>query len=439
MVSLKPGDRISTTDGRREFIIDSLIHTGTGQGDIYKVHTDKDVFALKLFHTGDAQRLHKQIERLKRRGRASSAFVHPLHVVRVGSQIGYVMEYVGGDHYVNASILFNGVETDAGDGSVVRMEIPFNQKLAILDSIIGALMIPFEADIVIADVKFENIKVNMNDFSVKILDTDTAVAGKSKPMVRGTIGFMEPLVMRGEKSPDKYSDAFSLAVMIWMTLISGHPLRGRKYEEPCNQSIDTYTFATNPVYIYNRRDPSNRPLENDKRVIERMKKYPMYFIDAMHRTFADGLFDGKKRTTPREWQEIIRRLYEDHFICKHCGEEHFFTTAERSCHICGAELEVPIRLVCDKSGLPGVHLFNGSEIWSGDLIDKQNNYQLFKVVVSDYDRKYGLLCIGTQDVALELKNGIVKTFNRGDVIPIFMDSNLTVGKYNLKFVGGKIK
>ena len=152
-------------------------------------------------------------------------------------------------------------------------------------------------------------------------------------MVSGTIGFMEPLVMRGSKIPDKYSDAFSLAVMIWMTLISGHPLRGRKYEEPCTQNIDTYTFATNPIYIYNRKDSSNRPLESDKRVIERMKKYPSYFLDAMHRTFADGLFDGEKRTTPREWLEIIEKLYEDHFICKQCGEEHFFTTAERVCHI----------------------------------------------------------------------------------------------------------
>ncbi len=437
MTYLKPGEKIFTEDLKREFVIDSLIHTGSGQGDIYKIHSDKDIYALKLFHTGDVKKLNKQIERLKNRGRASSAFVHPLYVVKVGEQIGYVMEYVGGDHYKNASILFNGIESERGDGSTVRIELPFNQKLAILDSIIGALMIPFEADIVIADVKFENIKVNMNDFSVKILDTDTAVGGKSKPMVSGTIGFMEPLVMRGTKIPDKYSDAFSLAVMIWMTLISGHPLRGRKYEEPCTQNIDTYTFATNPIYIYNRKDSSNRPLESDKRVIERMKKYPSYFLDAMHKTFVEGLFDGEQRTTPREWIEIIERLYEDHFICKHCGEEHFFVTADRVCHVCGTPLEVPIKLVCEKSGLPGAYLFNGFDIWSGDLIDKQTNFQLFKVVVSDYDKKYGLLCTSSQEVTLELKNGLVKNFGRGDIIPIFMDSKITIGKYNLKFIGGK--
>ena len=61
MVSLKPGDRISTTDGRREFIIDSLIHTGTGQGDIYKVHTDKDVFALNKYVSVTDTRINKKV------------------------------------------------------------------------------------------------------------------------------------------------------------------------------------------------------------------------------------------------------------------------------------------------------------------------------------------------------------------------------------------
>ena len=439
MTCPKPGDKIRTEDGSKEFVIDSLIHTGSGQGDIYKVHNDKDVYALKLFHTGDYKKLRSQIERLQKRGRASSAFVHPLYVVRTDDRIGYVMEYVAGEHYKDASILFNGVETAMADGSVVRLELPFHQKLAILDSIIRALMIPFGADIVIADVKFENIKVNVNDFSVKILDTDTAVGGGKRPMVSGTVGFMEPLVMRGEKIPDKYSDAYSLAVMIWMTLISGHPLRGRRYYEPCNQNVDTYTFATNPVYVYHRKDASNRPSDSDKRVIERMKKYPKYFLDAMHKTFVDGLFEGEKRVEPREWLEIIERLYEDHFICKYCGEEHFFCSVERVCHICGTPLEPPIKLVCVGSGLPGVHLFNGAEVWSTDVMDEQAGYQLFAVVVSDYDKKYGLRCTGSQTVTLELKNGIVRDFERGDVIPIFLDAKMRVGKYTLQYVGGKTK
>lgn len=438
MTHLKKGDKLLSDDGNKEFTVDSLIHTGTGQGDIYKVHSGNELYALKLFHTGDMQRIHRQIERLRKRGRASSAFVHPLYIVAVDDKIGYVMEYLSKDEYTDASILFNGREKQLKNGNTVREELLLHEKLGLLKNIVEALKILFDADISLGDVKFDNIKINLNDGSIKILDTDTAVGGNARPMVAGTIGFMEPLVMRGEKKPNKYSDVFSLAVMIYMTLISGHPLRGRKYYEPCKQNIDMYTYGTNPVYTYNEKDKSNRPAPHEKRAIERMKKYPDYFKEAMHRTFVDGLFeDETKRTTPGEWLEILDKLYEDHFICKQCAEEHFYATAERVCHVCGTPIEVPISLVCEKSELPGVHLFNGMEIWSGDIIDKDNSYQLFKVVVSDFDKKFCLLCASTQKISVELKNGTVKEFGSGDVIPIFLDAKITVSdKYNLNFIGG---
>ena len=438
-IRLRVHDRVRSEDLKHEFVVDALIHSGTGQGDIYKVHEGKDVYALKLYHTGDPKRHRRQIDILYKRGRASSSFVHPLFTVKVGEQIGYVMEYVGGDHYKSGSVLFNGLERDADGGNTIRMELPFCQKLEILYNYLNAAAILYDADIIYGDYKPDNCKVNMNDYSVKILDTDTAVGAASRPIVCGTIGFVEPLVMRGEIVPNKHSDAFALAVIIYMTLISGHPLRGKRYEEPCNTDIDTYTFATNPIYVYSNLDHSNRPLPDDKRVIERMKAYPQYFRDAMHRTFVDGLFDGEKRTSPREWMEILTQLYRDHFICKHCGEEHFFGTVARNCHVCGTSLEPPIKLVCDNAPRSGVHLFNGMDIYTEDLFPTANNYRLFGVVVSEYDKKYGLLCVGPGTVTVELQDGAKREFERGDVIPIFMDATLKVGNNVLEFIGGRVK
>jgi len=435
---LKPGSRVFSDDGRREFIVDTLIHEGSGQGDIYKVHAGRETYAMKLYHTGDPLMHRRQIGNLQKRGRASAAFVHPLFTVKVGERIGYVMEYVGGDHFTSASVLFNGIRKNDGNGNQVRMELPFHQKLEILYNIVEAIMILYEADIALMDVKFDNIMVNMNDLTVKILDTDTAVGRGSKPIVRGTVGFMEPRVMRGEILPSKYSDAYALAVMIWMTLISGHPLRGKKYDEPCNNDIDTYTFAINPIYVYHRKDASNRPPETDKRVIERMKVYPKYFADAMHRTFVDGLFDGSKRVEPREWLDILTQLYEDHFICKQCGEEQFFGTSAKNCHVCGAELSPPIKIFCEKSQAPGVRLFNGTEVWTGEVFGDQNSAPLFRVVPLEHENKYGLLCIGHQSVTVKLQNGLEKELFRNDVLPIFMDATITVGKHILKFLGGRV-
>lgn len=437
MIRLKINQKFMSEDGKKEFIVDSLIHTGSGQGDIYKVHCDKDIYALKLFHTGDVKRIRRQIEILKKRGRANPAFVHPLYIVNVGGCIGYIMEFVNDEAYDDGYILFNGVDYDTGGGNIIRMEIPFNKKIAVLYNIAEAVKILYEADIALMDFKFENIKINKNDFTVKILDTDTAVAGKSKAIVSGTIGFMPPLTMRGEEKPNRNNDTYALAVMIYMSLFGGHPLRGRKYEEPCNTSIDTYTFATNPIYVFNRKDSSNRPLDSDKRIIERYKKYPSYLLDALHQTFVEGLFEGNKRVEPREWQEILVRLYEDHFICKHCGEEHFFNSVGKNCNVCGESISLPVKLVCEKANASGVFLFNGLEIWSSELWGDNCNYQLFKVVVTDYEKKYGLLCTCADTVELQLKNGQNLEFQRGDVIPIFLDSSLKVGKYILKFLGGQ--
>ena len=58
-------------------------------------------------------------------------------------------------------------------------------------------------------------------------------------------------------------------------------------------------------------------------------------------------------------------------------------------------------------------------------------------MVSDFDKKFCLLCASTQKISVELKNGTVKEFGRGDVIPIFLDAKITVSdKYNLNFIGG---
>ena len=59
--------------------------------------------------------------------------------------------------------------------------------------------------------------------------------------------------------------------------------------------------------------------------------------------------------------------------------------------------------------------------------------------MSEYDKKYGLLCVGPGTVTVELQDGAKREFERGDVIPIFMDATLKVGNNVLEFIGGRVK
>ncbi len=439
MKKLCRNQKIHAKNSNRIFIVDSLIHAGSGQGDIYKVHAGKDVYAMKLFHNGNEQKIRRQLENLTRRGRASSAFVHPMYMVNVDGAIGYIMEYIGGAQYDDGYILFNGKEKKDANGDIVREEIPFNEKIAALYHIAEAVNILYEADIALMDLKFDNVKINRRDRSVKILDTDTAVGGRTGAIVSGTVGFMPPLTMRGEEIPNRYNDSYALAVMIFMSLIGGHPLRGRAYEEPINGSPENYIFATNPVYIFNKKDQTNRPPENEKRIIARMKKYPAYFAEAMHRTFTDGIFEREKRVTPREWMEILVRLYDDHFICQHCGEEHFVGSSDKTCDVCGKPLYPPIKIICDGKSDKGIYLFNNSDIKSSELWEDSNERTIFKVVVSDFDKRYGLLLLSSQELRLELKNGQSRIFNMGETIPIFLDAVMEIDKHKINFMGGHKK
>ena len=422
METLKKGRRLVGENGGL-YEIESLISQGTGQGDIYRAHNaKKERFAIKLFHKGDTVALRKQIERLIRRGQACEAFVTPIEIVQADGRTGYAMELVGKE-YISAAALFNGVEENGR-----RVALDWSIKLVLLAKIADALAVLANADLGVMDVKFDNIKIDIENLRVRILDTDTIVYAKDKSVVLGTVGFMPPLTMTGKEKPNRYNDAYAVAVLIFMSLIGIHPLDGKRRNQPCNEHIDTYLFGTHPVYVFHPTDASNRPIPSDglgrqqQCAIDKMKKYPDYFKKAMERTFVDGLFQGEKRVAIAEWSEILERLYLDGFICENCGEEHFLDTNAKECNACQKPLEKPVYL----RGERGLPLFNGLIVYSDDLLVTANRYELFKVVTTKFDGRFGLECLTGNTVTLRLKNGEERVFARGDIFPIFLDSEIEV-------------
>lgn len=430
MENLMKGRRLIGENGN-VYVIEGLISRGTGQGDIYRAYNlRKEKFALKLFHKGDMRVLRKQIEKLIRRGQASEAFVMPIEIVEADGRLGYVMELVGKE-YISAAALFNGVEENGR-----RVSLDWSTKLILLAKLTDALAVLSNADLGVMDVKFDNIKIDIENHKVKILDTDTIVYARDKSVVLGTIGFMPPLTMTGKEKPNKHNDAYAVAVLIFMSLIGIHPLDGKRRDQPCNENIDAYLFGTHPVYVFHPTDASNRPVPRDgmgrrqQCAIDKMKKYPAYFKKAMERTFVDGLFKGEKRVAIAEWSEILERLYFDGFICENCGEEHFLDTGEKECDVCQKPLEKPVFLQGERS-LP---LFNGLTVFSDDLFTGVNKYELFKVVTTKFDGRFGLENLTANTVCMRLKNGEERFFSRGEAFPIFLDCELEIENKILKFI-----
>ncbi len=432
METLYKGTKLTGENGNI-YHIDSVISTGTGQGDIYKVRNDrKEVFALKLFHTGKPKKIRRQIETLVRRGQACDAFVMPIEIVTVNNRIGYVMEYIGPE-FINAAALYNGIEYQ---GRMVNLT--WNEKLAILGQIVEAFVILNNANLGIMDIKFDNIKIDLNNLRVKILDTDTIAYTSDKPVVLGTIGFMPPNTMMRKEAPNASNDVYAIAVFIFMTLLGAHPLDGKRRTLPCNENIDTYLFGTHPVYMFHPTDTSNRPIpqdgygRNQQQVIDKFRRYPDYFRAAMQRAFVDGLFNADKRPNMREWSEVLERLYNDSYICENCGEEYFFDNSDKTCVVCKQELLKPIfvKSECDKK----VPLFNGLTVFSEDIWQTTNHYEVFKVVETKYDGRFGLENLLGEKAKLIFPNGEIKEFGRGEAIPIFMDCEIQIENQKIYFI-----
>lgn len=432
MEMLYKGTRLSGENGNI-YHVDSVISTGTGQGDIYKVRNDrKEVFALKLFHTGKPKKIRRQIETLVRRGQACDAFVMPIEIVTVNNRIGYVMEYIGRE-FINAAALFNGIEYQ---GRLVNLT--WNEKLDILGQIVEAFVILNNANLGIMDIKFDNIKIDLTNRRVKILDTDTIAYTGDKPVVLGTIGFMPPNTMTRKEAPNASNDVYAIAVFIFMTLLGAHPLDGKRRTLPCNENIDTYLFGTHPVYMFHPTDTSNRPIpqdgygRNQQQVIDKFRRYPDYFKSAMQRAFVDGLFNADKRPSMREWSDVLERLYNDSYICENCGEEYFFDNNDKNCVVCKQELLKPIFVKSE--GDKRIPLFNGLTIFSEDVWQTTNHYEVFKVVETKYDGRFGLENLLNEKATLIFPNGETREFGRGEAIPIFMDCEIQIENQKIYFI-----
>ena len=100
--------------------------------------------------------------------------------------------------------------------------------------------------------------------------------------------------------------------------------------------------------------------------------------------------------------------------------------------ICKQELLKPIfvKSECDKR----VPLFNGLTVFSEDIWQTTNHYEVFKVIETKYDGRFGLENLLSEKAKLIFPNGEIKEFGRGEAIPIFMDCEIQIENQKIYFI-----
>ena len=174
--------------------------------------------------------------------------------------------------------------------------------------------------------------------------------------------------------PNRLTDLWSLAVLLFHLLVNSHPLEGaRAYAIHClDPAAHRRLFAERPIFIFHPKDGSNRPVPGAQDAPIRLwPLYPEPIQELFTRTFVDGLPHPEQRAQEAEWQSALAALRDLVIRCPTCRGESFCdarqleqTGLAGTCFRCGARLLAPAHIRLRTSArtsvvmlAPGTRLF----------------------------------------------------------------------------------
>lgn len=344
--TLKCGTVLQSQSGQ-SYTINSLLGAG-GQGEVYDVSKNGQHYALKWYFKHTATEQQKEIlSNLLDKGSPSELFLWPKDLVEDVSQelFGYIMP-LRPKEYKNIVDLMKR-----------RTEPTFLSLCHACFNLAKGYSLLHIEGYQYRDISFGNVFFNPNNGDILICDNDNVVPnGIKSGGVLGTPRFMAPEIVRGEARPSRNTDKFSLAVLLFYMLMINHPLEGAL--EANIKCMDTPAlnklYGTNPVFIYDPRDTSNRPVPGwqDNAIIY-WNIYPKYIQDLFIQSFTVGLREPEKRVTEGEWLAAFANLIGGLVTCPHCGNEVFYDSEkEVKCWNCGKTVNMPTKLVIGKTKIP---------------------------------------------------------------------------------------
>ena len=313
-----------------------------GQGSVYKAKNvaTGELCALKLYPKKTPPEFNKNLKCLADNGSPHEAFVwvQELLPARQNGAIGFKM-----DLYDNT--VFHSFKSVA-----IKAKHTFSSRRAQLNALIE-LASAFEAlhakGYCFQDINEGAIVFDVKNGRVRICDCENvAPEGARIPMgynesgeyiyMQGYPRYMAPEVEIRAMLPDKYTDRYSLAVMMFMVLTCCHPLEGKKRftynsEGYVDANVKRDIYGKNPIYIFDLNNSTNRPHpEVDNDAIRLWPEIPQFIKDLFQKAFtmgmpSKGIYDESKkqercnRPTEKQWREAFIKWMDLLVTCEKCG------------------------------------------------------------------------------------------------------------------------
>ncbi|MBR6706917.1 MAG: hypothetical protein IKI84_09585 [Clostridia bacterium] len=244
-------------------------------------------------------------------------FVWPQEIVSSGRVHGYIMDLV-----------------DSSYAMLVRFVLPMslkgvrfcNTKVTVdaMLNLVSAFNVLHMTGYSYQDLSLGNFMFNPETGDLRIIDNDNISINNTGSGILGTPGFIAPEVL-SSRVPNRYSDYFSLSIILFHIFFRAHPLEGVRALVPLlTPEKEMAMYCSDPVFIFDREDARNRP-DRDLQgyVIRVWNQMPAYLQGAFQVALGKEamLREPRKRIDESSWEKILIRLRNDVVSCPWCDAE----------------------------------------------------------------------------------------------------------------------
>ena len=328
-MDLKVGQKINLTSGGAVTIIKELGRGG--QGIVYLVDLNGEKKALKWYLKSPDDKFYKNLQQNVINGAPSEAFLWPEYLTeRQFGSCGYIMKLRPTNYFEFSNFLL-----------AKKTFASYTAMLAAAMKICNGFMMLHRFGYSYQDLNDGNFFIDPKTGDVLICDNDNVMPQGEKSGIMGKARYMAPEIVAGGV-PDKYSDRFSLTVILFMLFYANHPFEGAKTVAcPCmTESFEKKFYGSEAVFIYDTGDNSNRPVRGiHTNVIRRWPAFPGKLREIFTTELGqDRLKNPQTRLMESQWEKAISSIRDRLVRCPHCGEETFVE-----------DVEAPICMDCGKS------------------------------------------------------------------------------------------
>ena len=401
-----------------------------GQGIVYLVDYNGKDYALKWYIISCSEAFYQNLEQNVKKGAPSNNFLWPEAVTEhQNGSFGYLMKLrPAGYEEIGAFMLAKAKFADVNCLLKACLQIctAFQQL-----HIIGLSY---------QDMNDGNFFINPQTGDVLICDNDNVAPNGVNMGIAGKSGYMAPEIIEKETMPNRYTDYFSLSVILFILIYLNRPFEGAKVLScPCmTEELEKKLNGKGCIFILDPTDDSNRPVRGvHTNVIRRWSLFPKLLRDAFIKTFSkEAIVSPTKRLMDRSWQNLLVQVRSLYVKCPICGKYTFINIDQNAtvCLECGKNIVKPSVLKLGKYTIP---LVPEQKIYQCQTSSENDYNNVGEVIKNPKDpNKWGLRNLSGTQWTVSTSTGEAKLVDNNGAMPIIPGLKI---RFTKEFTGEILK